>query len=211
MTGDPTSEPVPAAPPEPVAAPEGRGAYVISQLYYYLAAVVGVGFLLGGGIGLLLGVRTLVLPQSGQEAEDAIRGMLGGLAFMLPGLAVVWWHLGQARRREGKVTVSAFWGSALYFHLVAWIALIVVMTATAGLLTAARDAALPECAVQPALAPGEAPGGETIRKEFCYPLAGEAARSMFDAGIYILVAAPIMWWHLRQGRRLTAPPPDVGT
>ena len=209
MTGDPTSEPAPAALPQ--VPREGRAAYVLSQLYYYLAAVVGVGFLLGGGIGFLLGVRTLILPPAGQETADAVRGMLGGLAFMLPGLFVVWWHLREARRREGKATGTAFWGGALYFHLVAWIGLIVVMTATAGLLTSARDLALPECEVQPALAPGEEPGGETIRKEFCYPLRGEAGRSILDAAIYILVAAPLMWWHLRQGRRLTTPPPDVGT
>jgi hypothetical protein len=29
-----------------------------------------------------------------------------------------------------------------------------------------------------------------------------------DASIFLIVAGPVFWWHLRQGRRLTAPPPD---
>jgi alpha-beta hydrolase superfamily lysophospholipase len=51
-------------------ATSGRAAYVISQLYYYVATVVGVGLLLGGLIASLLAARN-------------------GLAFALPGAVVL--------------------------------------------------------------------------------------------------------------------------
>jgi hypothetical protein len=49
----------PGAPTEP-----GRAGFVISQLYYYVVAAIGVAFVLGGVIAGLFGLRTLVGTKS---------------------------------------------------------------------------------------------------------------------------------------------------
>jgi hypothetical protein len=38
----------------------------------------------------------------------------------------------------------------------------------------------------------------------------ETGRDMMNAAIFVLVGGSVMWWHLRQGRRLTAPPQGDG-
>ena len=201
MTADPASEGVPR-PPGAQLPPDqsGRAAYVISQLYYYVAAVVGVGFIIGGLVAFLFGVRTLVLPLEHEGSREGLRTMLIGLSFALPALAMMLWHLRQARRREGHVRPGTFWGSALYFHLVALIALFFVFGGTVGILASAASGAVPHC-FEPPLTHGMLGSGGSE----CYPGPEEAARNVIDASIFVIVAAPIMWWHLRQGRRLTSP------
>jgi hypothetical protein len=188
----------------PAGPEESRAAYVISQLYYYVAAVVGVGFVIGGLIALLLGVRTLVFPDEFETTRDGVRGMLQGLGFALPGLAVLWWHLREARRRETRMAGPAFWGSSLYYHGVALVALFFVFGGTVGILMSLVDAVLPSCFSPEVTIPHPPDPGETLRSE-CYPTAAQAGRSAFNAAIFVIAAGPIMWWHLRQGRRLTAP------
>lgn len=191
----------PAGPAPPPAA-ESRAAYVIAQLYYYVAAVVGVGFVIGGLVALLFGVRTLVFPDQFETAREGVRRILQGLAFLLPGLVVLWWHLREARRRETRMTGTAFWGSSLYYHGVSLVALFFVLGGVVGILMSTVDAVLPSCfrtAVE------LSPGGVTSE---CYPTAGQAGRNAFNAAIFVIAAGPIMWWHLRQGRRLTAPTDD---
>jgi hypothetical protein len=184
--------------PAPLGSTESRAAYVIAQLYYYVAAVVGVGFVIGGLIGFLSGVRTLVFPGEFETTREGVRQMLQGLAFVLPGLTVLWWHLREARRREARMTGTAFWGSSLYYHGVALLALFFVLGGTVGVLMAAADAALPSCFM-----PG---GGEFVAiEERCFPTPTEAGRNAFNAAIFVIAAGPVMWWHLRQGRRATAP------
>jgi hypothetical protein len=203
------SEPGPRveSPPEPSATPGGAGtsraAHAIAQLYYYLVAAVGVAFVLGGVIGLLMGVRTLVLPDEFEESRDAVRTMLQSLLFVLTGLALAWWHLGEARRGEGKRVATAFWGRALYFHLVAFVALWFAVGGVIGMLSAGVEAALPRCA--PTIPPEEAeliPEGQEIPRE-CYPEPAEAGRRAVDGAIFVIAASPLWWWHLRQGRRGT--------
>lgn len=194
--------------------PEGRAAWVLSQLYYYAAAVVGVGLLIGGGIAALMGVRTLVLPEEFEQARDGVRGLLIGLCFVLAGAALLWWHLREARRREHAPTTAAFWGTSLYFHLVALVALAFVLIGTIGILISAVDAAVPRCfggEVVPAEPGGvtveEAPHGSATFSE-CYPTGEDAGRQALNFGIVLLVGGPVYWWHLRQGRRIfgAAPP-----
>jgi hypothetical protein len=55
------SDPEPESDPAPFS---GRAAFAISQSYYYLAAVIGVGLLLGGVIETLIGFRELILPAA---------------------------------------------------------------------------------------------------------------------------------------------------
>ena len=212
--------------PAPGHAP-GSAAHVISQVYYYLAAVIGFGLFLGGAIGALFGVRELVLPREFETVRDGVRTVLHGLAFALPGLALMWWHLRQARRREDRPATTVFWGRALYFHLMTLVALIFVLIGGVGLLFNLGDAATARCDRTPGAHgiraiphDGKLEGDpytdiETIppsalpEGEFCYPSRDDAFRNAVDSSIFLIVAGPVFWWHLRQGRRLTAPPRDV--
>ena len=189
--------------------PEGRAAHVISQLYYYVAAAVGVGFVIGGSIAILFGLRTLILPDEFQQARDGVRAILFGLSFIIPGLVVMWWHLREARGLERRASTGGFWGAALYFHLVALLALGFVMGGSAMTLAAATEAAVPPCytdeTYESKLSQGHQPDGELVLQggRIC---GGGDVRNVMDASIFVIAAGPIMWWHLRQGRRLTAPP-----
>jgi hypothetical protein len=219
----------------------GRAAFAISQVYFYVAAAIGLGFFVGGGIAALIGLRQLVFGASpgdlvdgsyvgigSSASRDAVRSILGGVAFAVPGAAVFLWHLREARRGESRPITRTFWGAALYFHLVALIALPVAMGGLVAGLHSLRDAALPYCysvpAPYPPIAtpiPGISPGVEIeipeealeeLRRN-CYPLSGEALRSAFDAAIVTIVGGGVWWWHLRRGpggapaaRRLTGAP-----
>ena len=221
----------------------GRAAYVISQSYYYVAAVVGVGLLLGGAIAALIALRQWLLPStdasygSGPDSSRvAVRSLLGALAFVVVGAGVFAWHIREARRREGAYRSGTFWGSALYFHLVALIALAITIGGTIGGLMSLRDAALPYCYDQPTAyppvatpMPGLEPGSEVsippeavealseLRRE-CYPPASDALRNAIDAAIVTAVAGGVWLWHLGRARREAAirssaptegPPPEV--
>jgi hypothetical protein len=193
-TGPPPGPPSPTPPHEPG---PGRAAHVIAQLYYYVVAAIGVAFVLGGVIGALFGVRALVLPNEFQEPRDAIRTMLHGFAFALPGALLLWWHLREARRGEGRVVAPSFWGRSLYFHLVAFVGLWFAVGGVITALNAAVDGAVPSCfGVEGPAVPGE------LEAE-CYPQPADAARQAVDGGIFVLAAGPVWWWHLRQGRRAT--------
>ncbi|MGH2724993.1 MAG: DUF5671 domain-containing protein [Actinomycetota bacterium] len=195
--------------PEAGPAP-GRGAYVISQLYHYVAAVIGVGLLLGGLIAFLFAVRTLVLPREFEEARDGLRGMLHALAFAIPGALVLWWNLREARRGEAASPPAVFWGRALYFYMVSLVALGFVLGGSVAVLSAGADAAIPHCdrAVVPLGPPevaeqGIAPAEVELEagERHCFPTPREAARDALDGAIFLVAGGPVLWWHLRQGRR----------
>ncbi|HEX6399612.1 MAG TPA: hypothetical protein VF108_03965 [Actinomycetota bacterium] len=230
---------------EPSPSFTGRAAFAISQVYYYVAATIGVGFLVGGAIATLIGLRQLIFGASPGDfggtyveagtvaSRDALRSILGGLAFAVPGGLVFLWHIREARRRERAFVPGAFWGSALYFHLVAAIALPVALGGLVAGLHALRDAALPSCysAPEPYPAPDPYPSEvspvpgisppvveipeeaaaafEDLRRD-CYPPTGQALRSALDAAIVAGVAAGVWGWHLRRGRREAGPPPAAG-
>jgi hypothetical protein len=219
------AEPAPAARPAPFS---GKAAYVISQTYYYVAAVVGVGLLLGGVIATLIGLREWIFPATPEAggspfieggSDDAVRAILGGLAFAIPGGLVFWWHLREARRREPAAVPGVFWGSALYFHLVAFVALAIALGGTISTLHSLIDAAIPRCfdspevVLDPTTLPGVSPGieggGEPLTLQpirECYPPVSVSLRSAVDGLIVAGVAGATWAWHLRRGRRLTAPP-----
>jgi hypothetical protein len=185
--------------PEP-----GRAAHIIAQLYYYLVAAIGVAFVLGGIIGGLFGVRALILPDEFQETRDAFRTMLHGLAFALPGALLLWSHLREARRGEDRAVPASFWGRSLYFHLVAFVALWFAVGGVLVMLNAVVDGILPHCFEgQVALPAGAEPQAE------CHPELAEAGRRALDGAIFVIAAAPVWWWHLRQGRRDTTPAASV--
>ncbi|MDP8955603.1 MAG: DUF5671 domain-containing protein [Actinomycetota bacterium] len=182
--------------------PPGRAAFVLGQLYYYLAALTGVGFLLGGAMAALFGVRDLLFSQEfGPGPRGAAQNALHGLSFAVIGAVCLLWHLREARRREERPHADVFWGRSLYFHLVAGLALGFVVTGLALLLSGIVDLVLPECAhfdLPPGAADVEASG-------MCVPTEREATiRLIVDYGIILVVSAPIWFWHLRRGRQLTA-------
>ncbi|MGH2681723.1 MAG: DUF5671 domain-containing protein [Actinomycetota bacterium] len=191
----------PGAPTEP-----GRAGFVISQLYYYVVAAVSVAFVLGGVIGVLFGIRSLVLPSEFEGARDAFRTMLHGLAFALPGAALLWWHLREARRKEGPAAPPSFWGRSLYFHLVAFVALWFAVGGVITALHAAVDLAVPRCSE---VAIPAQPGVEEPEFVECFPEPSEAGRRAVDGAIFVLAAGPVWWWHLRQGRRAAEPAPEA--
>jgi hypothetical protein len=131
----------------------GRAVLVISQAYYYVAAAVGLAFLLGGGIAALIALRKWLLPISEASASfgglsdsnDTARSFLGALAFAIPGALVLAWHLREARRHEGSRVSQASWGGVLYFHLVALISLLIALGGVVATLHAVRDSAMPLC------------------------------------------------------------------
>ena len=92
--------------------------------------------------------------------------------------------------------------------------LLFVMIWTVGVLVNLGDAATAKCESFPrGVAPipqvsavAEVPPGTLIEEEFCYPTRDDALRNAVDASMILIVAGPVFWWHLRQGRRLTAPP-----
>jgi Domain of unknown function (DUF5671) len=220
----------------------GRGATVISQAYYYVVAAVGLIFLLGGLIAALIALRKWVFPisETGSSSyggpldrNDAARSFLGALAFAIPGALVLWWHLREARRREGRRISRESWGGVLYFHLVALITLMIALGGVVATLHAVRDWALPICYEPPRaeLSPVEGPlsgsgfEGEGspiidpqypvdlnpgVLKQDCYPPSSEASRSVLDGVIVALVAGGTWLWHLRRGRRALDEPPIEG-
>lgn len=173
------------------AKPEGRAGHVISQAYYYVAAVMGFGLFLGGAIGALFGVREMLLPREFESVSSGVRTILHGVSFALPGLAVMWWHLREARRREARPISGAVWGRALYFHLGAFIALIFAVSGTIGVLFNLASAAT----------------AGSFYDGFPTDSRADSLRSAVDSAIFLVVAGPVFWWHLRQGRRLTAGEP----
>jgi len=215
----------------------GRAAYVITQSYSYVAAVIGVGLLLGGTIAALIAIRHRILPSSEaygpglDTSREAARSLLGALAFVIPGALVFVWHIRQARGGEGAYRPGAFWGSALYFHLVALIALVITLGGVTGGLLAVRDAALPYCygpsttfppvatpvpgvvsgvgsGVEVSLSPDALQALSQLQRD-CSPPSSEALRNALDAAIVALVAGGVWLWHLSRGRREVAPPPPA--
>jgi Domain of unknown function (DUF5671) len=180
-------------PPSPDAAPRftGRAVYVISQLYYYLVAIVAIGFVIGGTIVALIALRELVLPDPGTETSDSVRALLQGLAFAVPAVVAAVWHLVQARRRQRLALHGEFWGRTLYFHGVAFMAYGVTLGGVIATLFSLVDAAFaPDCPVQPS----------DVLVDFCTS-ASDALRAAINGLIVAVVAGAVWWWHLRQGGR----------
>jgi len=196
----------PAEPPAPVSS--GRAASAISQIYYYVAAAVGLAFLVGGAIAALIAVRELAIPGDFDTTRGSVRSLLGALTYAVPGALLFLWHIREAGRRERRGSMpGVFWGASLYYHLVALFAVFTVLGGAIALLSSLVDVGLPNC-----FEPGPilVPGGSA-----CFPPRDEAWRSVANAVIVLIVAGPVFWWHLRRGRRLAPPPaaeaarPDV--
>ena len=202
------------------ASPESRAAHVISQVYCYVAATGAFGLFLGGSIATLFGLRELILPREFETTGSAVSTLLHGLSFLVPGVIIMLWHLRQARRREERPPTTVFWGRVLYYHLVALVSLLFVVIGTVGLLTNLSEALTNECdgiassSVRTPPHQGELefePEARGPRLEACYPTRADALRNAVDASLVLIVSGPVFWWHLRQGRRLTAPPPETET
>ncbi|MEO7803742.1 MAG: hypothetical protein ABIS18_04735 [Actinomycetota bacterium] len=112
--------------------PKVKGRWLPS-VYYYLATIIGLGFMLGGVTSTLIGLRHAVLPELGDQYystpyiegeqkkpsvadEKRIRAenienerrrgwskAIDGAIFSLVGAPVFFWHLRQARRREPEL------------------------------------------------------------------------------------------------------------
>ena len=128
--------------------------------------------------------------------RQSVEALLQGLAFAIPGALAAWWHLGQARRREGRVAAGAFWGRSLYFHAVAFLAYVVALGGVVATLFSLIDAAF------------AADCPETIGRDLGFLVctdADDALRAALNGLIVVLVAGTVWWWHLREGRRTVSP------
>ncbi|HEX2267378.1 MAG TPA: DUF5671 domain-containing protein [Actinomycetota bacterium] len=182
--------------------PPGRAAFALGQLYYYLAALTGVGFLVGGAIGALLGVRDLILPGEFGSSRETVGSVLHGAAFALIGAVCLWWHLREARRRDERPHADVFWGRSLYFHLVAALALGFVLTGVSLLLMGLVDLVFPECIVGDSV-PRAAASASCVPDPDVPEVREASIRQILDAAIILVVSAPVWFWHLRRGRQLT--------
>jgi Domain of unknown function (DUF5671) len=188
--------PLPPSPSDAAPKFTGRAAYSLSQLYYYLVAIVAIGFVIGGTIAALIALRQLAWPDPGSVTRQSLEALLQGLAFAIPGALAAWWHLGQARRQEGRVAAGAFWGRSLYFHAVAFLAYVVALGGVVATLFSLIDAAFAaDCPV-------------TIGRDLGFLVctdADDALRAALNGLIVVLVAGTVWWWHLREGRRTVSP------
>jgi len=185
----------PQSPPPPHAQvrANGKAAWVISQLYYYAVCVIAVCFVIGGAIACLIGFRELLLPSPGQDASASARQVLTGIAWALPFGVALFWHLQEARQRDRSPAAGAFWGSALYYHLVAFVGLqVLLMGAVATLVSLVNAGFAQACSVP-------------YDYGFCADASSEL-RTALNGVIAMIVSGPIFWWHLREGRRVTRPP-----
>jgi hypothetical protein len=174
----------------------GRAAYSLSQLYYYLVAILAIGFVIGGTIAALIALRQLAWPDPGSATRQSVEALLQGLAFAIPGALAAWWHLREARQREGRVAAGAFWGRSLYFHAVAFLAYVVAFGGVVATLFSLIEAAY--AADCPA----------TIDRDLGFLVctdADDALRAALNGLIVVLVAGTVWWWHLREGRRTVSP------
>jgi len=188
-------------PPEPHPASSGRAAAAISQIYYYVAAAVGLAFLVGGAIAALIAVRQLAIPGDADTTRGSVRSLLDALAYAVPGAALFAWHIREAGRRERRGAMpGVFWGASLYYHLVALFAVFTVLGGAIALLGSIVDVSLPNCYSGTIAIPSS---------NLCFPPRDEAWRSAANSVIVLLVAGPVFWWHLRRGRRLAAPPAEA--
>jgi hypothetical protein len=94
-----------------------------TYVYYYLAALVGLFVIVSGAVNIAQGLTTAIFPEdeptfnadlggsgvdlfsSGQfetrDTEAGLRDAVGGILTVAVGVPVFWWHLNEARRREG--------------------------------------------------------------------------------------------------------------
>jgi Domain of unknown function (DUF5671) len=189
------SSPLPPSPSDASHQFTGKAAYALSQLYYYLVAIVAIGFVIGGTIAALIALRQLAWPDPGSLTRQSVMALLQGLAFAVPGAVAAWWHLGQARQREGRVAAGAFWGRSLYFHAVAFLAYVVALAGVVATLFSLIEAAF------------AADCPQTIGRDLGVVCTDtdDALRAALNGLIVVLVAGTVWWWHLREGRRTVSP------
>jgi len=180
-------------PPHAQVRANGKAAWVISQLYYYAVCVIAVCFVIGGAIACLIGFREALLPSPGQDASASARQVLMGIAWALPFGVALFWHLREARRRDRSPVAGVFWGSALYYHLVAFVSLQVLLTGAVAALVSLINAGF----AQPCSGPYDYGSCTDASSEL---------RTALNGVIAMIVSGPVFWWHLREGRRVTRAP-----
>jgi uncharacterized protein DUF5671 len=176
--------------------PPNRASFTFAQLYYYLAALTGVAFVLVGAIDTLFGIRARFLPAEMETGRDAMRQILHGVSYTIMGAACLTWHLREARKREALERTDVFWGRSLYLHTVALVGFVFVLTGLTQFLQGIIDAHFPYC-----FDVDGAPGGATE----CFPIGREATLGIVEPLIIFVVGLPIWLWHLREGRRAARP------
>ena len=167
-------------------------------------------FLLGGSIATVIGLRELVFHLNLQLVHQGPRSVLNGLAFVLTGGVVAFWHLREVRTRAGDAPRPVFWGGALYAHVVALFALIVAMVGTVIALMGVVSLAFPVCVSNPVMAGGSAgfiSSGSLPGETFCLSTSKASAIGILNGVIVLALAGAVWLWHLRQGRTSTAPAP----
>ncbi len=178
---------------QPAPAPEFEGERTRFFRYDFAVAVLSMFLVIDGLVWALFTIRALISP--GEEdfgsTRDSVRHLLYALfGLVLPGLVGAWIHFRSGRRHDRELVAPEVRPRAGYFYGVAFIAYLFILAAVLWMLIEIVDLIIPPC--------------EGPRQGVACYLSRDPVRRFVDAGLIILGAGPVWWWHLRRGRRLTA-------
>jgi hypothetical protein len=186
----------------------GKAAFAIRQLHYYVVAIVAIGFAIGGAFATLIAVRQLALPAGGDTTRESGRALLDGLAILIPAAALFAWHFREGRRGDERFFPGKSWSGPLYAHVVALVSVFVAFAGAMAALRSIVDLVLPRClsALDFASSPnfkliGGVGDSPLLSTDSCFPSHGDAARSIANGLIMLVVGGAVFLWHIRLARR----------
>jgi hypothetical protein len=201
------SEPRPAEVPVPPIF-TGKAAFAFRQLHYYIVAIVAVGFVIAGAFATLIAVRQLALPAGSDTTRESARALLAGLAILAPAVVLFAWHFREGRRGDERFFPGKTWSGVLYAHVVALASVFVAFAGAMAALRSTVDLILPRCfnAVNFASPSnfkliGGVSDSPLLSTDSCFPSHGDAARSIVNGLIILVVGGAVFLWHIRLARR----------
>ncbi len=169
-------------------------ASAVASLYGYAGAAVGLWLFASAGVQIVAAVAMLALDvRLDSTSPNPVPSLVAGLLHAALGGSVAWWHLRYAmtQRRSGRE--QALSRGALYFHVVALVALVAALIGSVELMSSAVDLVAPEC-----IAPGTT---DYVPGRSCLPPRAVAVRNAVEGAVLLVVASPLFVWHVRKGRQ----------